>query len=122
MFLFLLLLPFFISFVIRTVAWSFILSDNGIIFGTLKDIGLLPESFRVLGHDRSRCVAGITYNLLPFTILPLYVSLEQIDPRLIEASKDLYASRFEAFTKVVLPLSHAGRVRGGPAHVDPGDR
>ena len=106
-FLFLLLLPFFISFVIRTVAWSFILSDNGIIFGTLKDIGLLPESYRVLGTTLA-VVAGITYNLLPFTILPLYVSLEQIDPRLIEASKDLYASRTKAFTKVVLPLSMPG--------------
>ena len=106
-FLFLLLLPFFISFVIRTVAWSFILSDGGIIFGTLKTLGLLPDSFRVLGTTFA-VLAGITYNLLPFTILPLYVSLEQIDPRLIEASKDLYATRFEAFTKVVLPLSMPG--------------
>ncbi len=56
--LFLLLLPFFISFVIRTVAWSFILSDNGIIFGTLKDIGLLPESYRVLGTTRRRSSRG----------------------------------------------------------------
>ena len=106
-FLFLLLLPFFISFVIRTVAWSFILSDGGIIFGTLKTLGLLPDSFRVLGTTFA-VLAGITYNLLPFTILPLCVSLEQIDPRLIEASKDLYATRFEAFTKVVLPLSMPG--------------
>jgi spermidine/putrescine transport system permease protein len=106
-FLFLLLLPFFISFVIRTVAWSFILSDGGIIFGTLKTLGLLPDSFRVVGTTFA-VLAGITYNLLPFTILPLYVSLEQIDPRLIEASKDLYATRFEAFTKVVLPLSMPG--------------
>jgi spermidine/putrescine transport system permease protein len=106
-FLFLLLLPFFISFVIRTVAWSFILSDGGIIFGTLKTLGLLPDNFRVLGTTFA-VLAGITYNLLPFTILPLYVSLEQIDPRLIEASKDLYATRFEAFTKVVLPLSMPG--------------
>jgi spermidine/putrescine transport system permease protein len=106
-FLFLLLLPFFISFVIRTVAWSFILSDSGIVFGTLKNLGLLPESYRVLGTTVA-VIAGITYNLLPFTILPLYVSLEQIDPRLVEAAKDLYASRREAFTKVVLPLSLPG--------------
>jgi spermidine/putrescine transport system permease protein len=106
-FLFLLLLPFFISFVIRTVAWSFILSDNGIVFGSLKSLGVLPESYRVLGTTVA-VVAGITYNLLPFTILPLYVSLEQIDPRLVEAAKDLYASRAKAFTKVVLPLSMPG--------------
>ncbi|MGA9162067.1 MAG: ABC transporter permease [Actinomycetota bacterium] len=106
-FLFLLLLPFFISFVIRTVAWSFILSDNGIVFGTLKNIGLLPESYRVLGTTFA-VIAGITYNLLPFTILPLYVSLEQIDPRLVEAARDLYASKSKAFTKVVLPLSMPG--------------
>jgi spermidine/putrescine transport system permease protein len=106
-FLFLLLLPFFISFVIRTVAWSFILSDNGIIFGTLKTLGLLPESYRVLGTTVA-VIAGITYNLIPFTVLPLYVSLEQIDRRLVEAAKDLYASKTQAFTKVVLPLSMPG--------------
>ena len=106
-FLFLLLLPFFISFVIRTVAWSFILSDNGIIFGTLKTLGVLPDSYRVLGTTFA-VIAGITYNLLPFTILPLYVSLEQIDRRLVEAAKDLYASKRKAFTNVVLPLSMPG--------------
>ena len=106
-FLFLLLLPFFISFVIRTVAWSFILSDNGIVLGTLKNIGLLPESYRVLGTTFA-VIAGITYNLLPFTILPLYVSLEQIDHRLVEAARDLYASKTKAFTKVALPLSMPG--------------
>lgn len=106
-FLFLLLLPFFISFVIRTVAWSFILSDSGIVLGTLKNIGLLPESYRVLGTTFA-VIAGITYNLLPFTILPLYVSLEQIDHRLVEAARDLYASKTKAFTKVVLPLSMPG--------------
>jgi spermidine/putrescine transport system permease protein len=107
LFLFLLLLPFFISFVIRTVSWSFILADSGIVFGTLKDIGLLPERFRVLGTTFA-VVAGVTYNLLPFTILPLYVSLERIDRSLVEAAKDLYASKTEAFRKVVLPLSMPG--------------
>ena len=106
-FLFLLLLPFFISFVIRTVSWSFILADSGIVFGTLKDIGLLPDRFRVLGTTFA-VVAGITYNLLPFTILPLYVSLERIDRSLVEAAKDLYASKTAAFRKVVLPLSMPG--------------
>jgi spermidine/putrescine transport system permease protein len=106
-FLFLLLLPFFISFVIRTVSWSFILQDDGIVLGTLKDIGLLPQGYRVLGTTFS-VLAGITYNLLPFTILPLYVSLEQIDRHLVEAAKDLYASRAQAFLKVVFPLSLPG--------------
>jgi spermidine/putrescine transport system permease protein len=105
--LFVLLLPFFISFVIRTVAWSFILSDDGIVLGTLKNIGLLSDSYHVLGTTVA-VVAGITYNLVPFTILPLYVSLEQIDRSLVEAAKDLYASRTQAFLKVVFPLSLPG--------------
>jgi spermidine/putrescine transport system permease protein len=106
-FLLLILLPFFVSFVIRTVSWSFILSDDGIIFGTLKNAGLLPDTFHVVGTTFA-VLAGITYNLLPFTILPLYVSLERIDKRLVEASKDLYATRFQAFRKVVFPLSLPG--------------
>jgi spermidine/putrescine transport system permease protein len=106
-FLFLLLLPFFVSFVIRTVAWSFILSDEGIVFGTLKNIGILPDSYHVIGTTLA-VIAGITYNLLPFTILPLYVSLEQIDRRLVEAAKDLFSNRLQAFLKVVFPLSLPG--------------
>ena len=106
-FLFLLLLPFFISFVIRTVSWSFILQDDGIVFGTLKDVGLLQERFRVLGTTLA-VLAGITYNLIPFTVLPLYVSLERIDRSFVEAAKDLYATRFEAFRRVVFPLSLPG--------------
>jgi spermidine/putrescine transport system permease protein len=106
-FLLLILLPFFVSFVIRTVSWSFILSDDGIIFGTLKNLGVLPDTFHVVGTTFA-VIAGITYNLLPFTILPLYVSLERIDKRLVEASKDLYATRYQAFRKVVFPLSLPG--------------
>jgi spermidine/putrescine transport system permease protein len=106
-FLFLLLLPFFVSFVIRTVSWSFILSDDGIIFGSMKHLGLLPEGFRVIGTTFA-VIAGITYNLIPFTVLPLYVALERIDRSLVEAAKDLYASRFDAFRKVVFPLSLPG--------------
>ena len=105
--LFLLLLPFFVSFVIRTVSWSFILSDDGIVFGTLKDLGLVSESFWVVGTTFA-VLAGIAYNVIPFTILPLYVSLERIDRSLVEAAKDLYATRFEAFRKVVFPLSLPG--------------
>jgi spermidine/putrescine transport system permease protein len=105
--LLLILVPFFVSFVIRTLQWKFILGDNGPVLGPLKDIGLLPNGFRVLATPFA-VVAGITYNFLPFTALPLYVALERIDKRLVEAAKDLYASRWEAFRKVVWPLSLPG--------------
>jgi spermidine/putrescine transport system permease protein len=105
--LLLILMPFFVSFVIRTIQWKFILGDNGPILGALKSIGLLPDEFRVLATPFA-VVAGITYNFLPFTALPLYVALERIDKRLVEAAKDLYASRWQAFRKVVWPLSLPG--------------
>jgi spermidine/putrescine transport system permease protein len=105
--LFLILLPFFVSFVIRTVQWKFILGDNGLLFGPLKDWGFLPDDFRVLATPVA-VVAGITYNFLPFTALPLYVALERIDKSLVEAAQDLYASKAAAFRKVVLPLSLPG--------------
>ncbi|HSJ50316.1 MAG TPA: ABC transporter permease [Actinomycetota bacterium] len=105
--LLLILLPFFVSFVVRTIQWRFILGDHGPILGLLKAIGLLPDDFRVLATPFA-VVAGITYNFLPFTALPLYVALERIDRSLIEAAKDLYATRWEAFRKVVWPLSLPG--------------
>jgi len=105
--LLLILLPFFVSFVIRTIQWKFLLGDNGLIFGPLKDLGLLPDNFRVLATPFA-VVAGMTYNYLPFTALPLYVALERIDKRLVEAAKDLYSSRSQAFRYVVWPLSLPG--------------
>lgn len=105
--LLLILLPFFVSFVIRTVQWSFILADDGIILGPLKNAGLLPRGFRVLATPVA-VIAGMTYNFLPFTALPLYVALERIDEHLVEAAKDLYASRWKAFRYVVVPLSLPG--------------
>jgi len=104
---FLILVPFFVSFVIRTVQWNFILADDGVLFGPLKSIGVMPDDFRVLASPVA-VVAGLTYNFLPFTALPLYVALERIDKGLVEAAKDLYASKLEAFRKVVLPLSFPG--------------
>ena len=101
------LVPFFVSFVIRTVQWKFILGDEGLLLGPLKSLGVIPDNFRILASPLA-VIAGITYNFLPFTALPLYVSLERIDRRLVEAAKDLYATRFEAFRKVVLPLSFPG--------------
>ena len=103
----LILVPFFVSFVIRTVQWNFILGSNGLIFGPLKSLGLVPQDYTVL-RTPVAVIAGITYNFMPFAALPLYVSLERIDRRLVEAAKDLYASKAIAFRKVVLPLSFPG--------------
>ncbi|HEX4817789.1 MAG TPA: ABC transporter permease [Nonomuraea sp.] len=123
MYLFLLLLPFFVSFVLRTISWNFLLSDNGILFGTLKDWGLLPADFHVLA-TAAAVVGGLTYNFLPFMILPIYVALERVDPRVVEAAQDLYATRAAAFRRVVLPLSLPGVFAGVlmtfvPATADP---
>jgi spermidine/putrescine transport system permease protein len=110
-FLFLLLLPFFVSFVIRTLAWRWILSTDGILLGTLKDWHLLPSSFHVLATPFA-VVSGIAYNFLPFMALPLYVSLEKIDRSVIEAAHDLYASKRDVFLRVILPLSYPGMFAG----------
>ena len=88
--LFLVIAPFFTSFLLRTLSWKIILADSGIVLGPLKDAGFLPEEFRLLATPAA-VVAGITYNFLPFMTLPLYVALEKIDFRLIEAARDLYA-------------------------------
>lgn len=105
--LLLVIMPFFTSFIIRTIAWKFILADQGFVLGTLKDLGLLEPGFRLLATPVA-VISGITYNFLPFVVLPLYVALERIDPRLIEAATDLYASRLQAFLRVTLPLSIPG--------------
>jgi spermidine/putrescine transport system permease protein len=110
-YLFLLLLPFFVSFVLRTVSWQYFLSDNGILLGPLKSWGVLPENFRILATGTA-VVGGLTYNYLPFMVLPIYVALERIDIRLVEAAQDLFASRVGAFRRVVFPLSLPG-VFGG---------
>ena len=106
-FLLMLLVPFFVSFVIRTVVWEFILSDQGIVLGTLKNAHLLPQNFHVLATGYA-VVAGLAYNYLPFTALPLYVAIERIDKRVLDAAYDLYATRREAFLRVILPLTIPG--------------
>ncbi len=106
-YLLLLLLPFFVSFVLRTVQFQFIFSDNGPIIGTLNNLGLVGPSFHILSTPTA-VIAGIAYNFLPFTALPLYVSLERIEPRLLEAGRDLYANRWSTFWRVVWPLSIPG--------------
>jgi spermidine/putrescine transport system permease protein len=109
--LLLIILPFFVSYVLRTVSWQLILSDDGWIVGVLRDVGVLSDNGRLLA-SRTAVIAGITYNFLPFMALPLYVSLEKIDRRLIEAATDLYASRATAFRKVTLPLAIPGLFAG----------
>jgi spermidine/putrescine transport system permease protein len=109
--LLLVILPFFMSYVLRTVAWQLILSDDGWVVNRLRDIGLVGENGRVLASSTA-VIAGITYNFLPFMALPLYVSLEKIDRRLIEAATDLYASRATAFRKITLPLALPGIFAG----------
>jgi spermidine/putrescine transport system permease protein len=111
LFLILIIAPFFVTYLIRTLAWQTILADQGPVVSLLRDVGILGDSGRLLATSTA-VVAGITYNFLPFMVLPLYVSLEQIDERLIEAAEDLYASRIQAFLRVTLPLSLPGIVAG----------
>jgi spermidine/putrescine transport system permease protein len=111
LYLLLILLPFFTPFLIRVLMWRFVLADQGIVLGTLKDVGLLGDDVRVLATDVS-VLAGMFYNFLPFMALPLYVALERLDPSLLDAARDLYSSRRETFLKVVLPLSLPGVFAG----------
>ena len=103
--------PFFVTYLIRTLAWLNILADEGPVIGFLQAIHVLGEGEGLL-FTSVAVVGGITYNFFPFMALPLYVSLEQIDPRLLEAAKDLYASPRQAFMRVTLPLSAPGIVAG----------
>jgi spermidine/putrescine transport system permease protein len=110
-YLFLVLLPFFVSFVLRTISWQFFLSDNGLLLSPLKSMGLVSQDFHIL-QTTVAVVLGLTYNYLPFIVLPLYVALERVDPRVVEASSDLYAGRIATFTKVIFPLSLPGVFAG----------
>jgi spermidine/putrescine transport system permease protein len=110
-FLLAIIAPFFVTYLIRTLAWQNILADQGVVVETLRDLHILGEDGRLLATSTA-VVAGITYNFLPFMALPLYVSLEQIDHRLIEAAQDLYASKVKAFLRVTLPLSLPGVFAG----------
>jgi spermidine/putrescine transport system permease protein len=103
--------PFFTSFLVRTLAWKTILSDNGWVVGALRDVGILGSDGRLLATSAA-VVLGLTYNFLPFMVLPLYASLDRLDGRLLEAASDLYASPVRAFAKVTLPLSMPGVVAG----------
>jgi spermidine/putrescine transport system permease protein len=109
--LFLVIAPFFTSFLLRVISWRTILGDNGLLLGLPKELGLLPEDFRVLATPIA-VVTGIAYNFLPFMTLPIYVSLEKIDRRLLEAGQDLYATPTMTFRKVTFPLALPGIFAG----------
>jgi spermidine/putrescine transport system permease protein len=103
--------PFFTSFLVRTLAWKLILADDGFVVDLLQAVHLLGEDGRLLATPVA-VVAGLTYNFLPFMVLPLFASIDKIDHRLIEASSDLYANSFVGFWKVTWPLSLPGVVSG----------
>ncbi len=109
--LILVIAPFFTSFLLRTLSWKLILADDGFIVDTLQFVHVLGPDGRLLATEVA-VIAGLTYNFLPFMVLPLYASLEKIDIRLIEASSDLYASPIRGFFKVTWPLSMPGVVAG----------
>ena len=111
LFLLAIIAPFFVTYLIRTLAWQNILADQGTVVSLLRDLHVLGADGRILATSTA-VVTGITYNFLPFMALPLYVALEQIDHRLIEAAQDLYASRVKAFLRVTLPLSLPGVFAG----------
>jgi len=112
-------IPFFTSYLIRTIAWRSLLSDQGMIVGTITNLKLtwLFETLHIMDDGRlintpAAVFFGLTYNFLPFMILPIYVSLEKIDIRLLDAAKDLYSTSTSAFAKVVVPLSIPGIFAG----------
>jgi spermidine/putrescine transport system permease protein len=109
--LLLVIVPFFVTYLIRTLSWQTILEDNGWVVNALQFVGILADDGRVLATTAA-VVAGITYNFLPFMILPLYASLERIDNRMLEAGYDLYGTRRAVFTRVTLPLAAPGVVAG----------
>jgi spermidine/putrescine transport system permease protein len=111
LFLLFIVAPFFVTYLVRTLAWLNILADEGPVVRVLRDVHILAPDGRLLATTFA-VISGITYNFFPFMALPLYVSLEQIDARLLEAAKDLYATPTQAFMRVTLPLSAPGIVAG----------
>ncbi|GAB2865017.1 ABC transporter permease [Nocardioides pacificus] len=103
--------PFFTSFLVRTLSWQYLLGDNELIVSALRWLHVLGPEGHLLATPVA-VVTGLTYNFLPFMVLPLYASLEKMDPRLVEAATDLYASPFTAFRTVTLRLSMPGLVAG----------
>ena len=107
--LILVMLPFWTSWLIRTYAWMIILRDNGIVNSFLLDAGVIDDPIPILNTDFA-VILGMTYGFLPFTILPLFVSIDRLDQSLVQAGRDLYASGRGAFLHVTLPLTLPGIV------------
>jgi spermidine/putrescine transport system permease protein len=107
----LVVVPFFTNFLIRTLAWKTILGDQGTVVGFLRDVHILGPTGTLLRTPLA-VIGGLTYNFLPFMVLPIYVALEKIDPRLIDAARDLYSNTWRAFRKIVFPLSLPGVFAG----------
>jgi spermidine/putrescine transport system permease protein len=110
-FLALVVLPFFVTYLVRTLSWKILLFDGGPVVGVLQSVGILNENQGVLGSPFA-VVAALTYNFLPFMVLPIYVSLEKLDRRLLDAAADLYSSPARAFRKITLRLSLPGLFAG----------
>jgi len=111
LFLALVILPFFVTYLVRTLSWKILLFDNGPVVGILQSIGILNDNQGILGSPFA-VVAALTYNFLPFMVLPIYVSLEKLDRRLLDAAADLYSSPARAFRKITLRLSLPGLFAG----------
>ena len=107
----LVVVPFFTNFLIRTLAWKTILGDQGAVVSLLRTVGILDANEALL-RTPIAVIGGLTYNFLPFMVLPIYVSLEKIDPKLLDAARDLYSNTWRGFRKVVLPLSLPGVFAG----------
>ena len=109
--LLLVMLPFWTNFLVRTYAWMILLRNDGLINRFLMELGVVDVPLELL-YTPTAVVIGLVYGYLPFMVLPLYVSVERLDPLLIEAAWDLYASRWAIFTRVILPLTKPGIVGG----------
>jgi len=107
----LVVLPFFVTYLVRTLAWKILLYDGGPVVGLLHNLGLLGQNDGLLGTPQA-VIGALAYNFLPFMVLPIYVSLEKLDTRLLEAASDLYSSPARAFRKITLPLSLPGLFAG----------
>ena len=107
----LVILPFFVTYLVRTLSWKILLFDGGPVVGILQSVGILNDNQSILGSPFA-VVSALTYNFLPFMVLPIYVSLEKLDHRLLDAAADLYSSPARAFRKITLRLSLPGLFAG----------
>lgn len=109
--LLLLMIPFWTNFLVRTYAWMFILRAEGLLNQLLIQTGVTGAPIEIL-YSTPAVIVGLVYGYLPFMVLPVYVAVERLDPRLVEAAKDLYASSWSIFRRVILPLVKPGVIAG----------